>query len=482
MIQLNWKPDKDSQTPLYIQIVSYFKEHILSGQWPMGSVLPTQRDLAHYFQVNRSTIVSAMDELKSEGFIEGRGKGGTRVTDNFIYDMAPLQPNWHAYINEGIHMPNFDTIKKINDLEYVSDLIRLSSGEGSKDLFPADKMATVLKAVADEMEDLGYVEPYGLYGLRVEIAKYLKQYDIDANPASILIVSGALQAIQLISMGLLQTGATVLLEKPSYLYSLKIFQSMGMRRKGIPIDKEGIQTETITKSLPKHGSSMLYTIPNYQNPTGTVMSLDRRKSLIQVCEAAKLPVIEDDVYRELWIDEPPPAPIKSLDQHGNVLYVGSVSKTLSPGLRIGWIVGPEPVIERLADIKMQMDYGSSSLSQLTVQKWFETGLYASHLTSLRENLKKRRQATLEALNRHFNDIATWKVPSGGYYVWVQLNHPAKMQKIFDEACDAGILVYPGYLYDNEINYCIRISYSYAKIEEIETGLKSLSDIVKRNRL
>ncbi len=159
------------------------------------------------------------------------------------------------------------------------------------------------------------------------------------------------------------------------------------------------------------------------------MSLNRRKELINICNNEKLPIIEDDVYGELWIDEPPPETLKSIDTNGNVLYVGSVSKTLSPGLRIGWVVGPETVISRLADIKMQMDYGSSSLSQLTVSKWIETGLYQDHLKDMRIALKKRRDFTIQLLNTYFADIASWKEPKGGYYVWIDLKNNVSMYRV-----------------------------------------------------
>jgi len=252
-----------------------------------------------------------------------------------------------------------------------------------------------------------------------------------------------------------------------------------MRRSGIPIDEEGIKASLIPEYKKKNNSSILYTIPNFQNPTGTVMSQNRRQELMKVCQKEKLPIIEDDVYRELWIDTPPPKPIKSIDKTGLVLYVGSVSKTLSPGLRIGWIVGPEPVIERLSDIKMQTDYGSSSLSQLTVAKWIETGLYFDHIETLRKQLSLRRQVTLEVLQKYFSEIATWNIPSGGYYVWVTLKYKIGMYKLFNEACRIGILLYPGYIYDSNFNYSLRISYSYAPIEELQQGLYKLSKLIKK---
>ncbi len=308
-----------------------------SGDWPVGALIPPQRELAQLFGVNRSTVVSALNELTADGLLEGHGRGGTRVANNALPLMKLTQAKWQEYIEDGIHMPNYKTINLINESEPDESMLRMCSGEASPDMFSVERMQTVLGEVSKEISNLGYEWPKGMTSLRENLSKYLKTIGINASPNCILIVSGALQAFQLISIGLLQPGSTVFVEKPSYIYSLQILQTLGMRRVGIPIDDEGIQGHQIPAQIRKNKASILYTIPNYQNPTGTLMSLNRRKELINICNNEKLPIIEDDVYGELWIDEPPPETLKSIDTNGNVLYVGSVSKTLSPGLRIGWL-------------------------------------------------------------------------------------------------------------------------------------------------
>lgn len=478
MIQIDWKPIKNSDKSIRDQIVGYFLEKIMSGSWPIGAIIPPQRELAQVFGVNRSTVVSALDDLKADGILVGKGRGGTFVAENNFSVGTATQAKWQQYIEEGIHIPNYKTIKMINENEVDSSILRLSSGEATPRIFSKEKMQYVLSEVSKEIENLGYEGPTGMLVLRKEISKYLKGIGIEADPNSILIVSGALQAIQLIAMGLLQRGSTVFVEKPSYLYSLQILQTLGMRRMGIPIDEDGILCDGISQQLNRNRTSIIYTIPNYQNPTGRVMSLDRRKELIELCTKEKLPVVEDDVYGELWIDEPPPVSLKSLDESGNVLYIGSVSKTLSPGLRIGWVVGPETVINRLADIKMQMDYGSSSLSQLTVAKWFETGMYQEHLKEMRYQMKKRRDFVIEILDRYYKDIAVWVIPKGGFFVWIELKETISLYKVFEEALKQKILFYPGYVYDVMPNNYLRISYSYASFEQLEIGLKQLALIIK----
>ncbi|MCK8061602.1 MULTISPECIES: PLP-dependent aminotransferase family protein [unclassified Fusibacter] len=478
MIQIDWKPDKNSNVPIRTQIITYLTSKIRSNDWPVGTVLPTQRTLAEYFKVNRSTIVSALDELKADGIISGNGRGGTKVIDIPSFLGAASQPRWQHYIEDGIHIANDSTIKRINQSEPDESMLRLSSGEASPEMFSKDSMRIVLEEVAKDIGNMGYEWPRGMLGLREQLSEYLLTLGIRTNPKGILIVSGALQAIQLIAMSLLQPGSTVFVEKPSYIYSLQILQTLGMRRVGIPLDKDGMQAKLIPGFIKKNHASIIYTIPNFQNPTGATMSLERRNELLEICKKEKLPIIEDDVYGELWIDNPPPPSLKSLDRSGNVIYVGSVSKTLSPGLRIGWIVGPESVIDRLSDIKMQMDYGSSSIAQLTVEKWLETGLYQVHLNQMRHALKKRRDLTLQLLGVYFSGIASWNVPQGGYYVWVEMNGQINLHKMFEEAFKYKVLLYPGYIYQSHSSKAFRISYSYATDEELESGISQLSKIIR----
>lgn len=479
MLNINWKPNKEIAAPLYKQIVEYIKEKISNGEWSVGSKMPTQRELATKFGVNRSTIVTALDELKAEGLIEGKSSSGTIVINNTWALLASNnKPKWEDYIKYGVCKPNLHTIQVINLLEFKDDIIRLGTGELSPDLFPKNYMQNVLNNISTNMQSLGYEEPKGSLHLRKVISEYVRKFGINTTPASILITSGSLQALQLISMSILQPGANVLIEKPSYLKSLNIFQSSGINLKGISMDSEGISINELNNNI-NRSTALLYTIPTFHNPTGIMMPEHRRKELLDICSKKRLPIIEDDAYRELWLDEIPSATLKSLDKNDNVLYMGTLSKTLAAGMRIGWLVGPEAVIERLGDIKMQTDYGASSLSQLTAAEFIASGLYDKYLMELRNKLRNRRDLAIITLERYFSDIATWNKPSGGFYIWLKLKKQVSMDKLFSAACKEGILLNPGNIYDFAKNLCLRISYSYASLEDLEFGLKKLSEIIKK---
>lgn len=479
MLTIDWQPNKKDSMPLYQQIITYIKGKVQNGDWPVHSKLPPQRTLARLFQVNRSTLSAALDELIADGLLESKTGSGMWIANNtWSILQTNARTNWNSYLDSGICLPNLPTIQEINRSEFSPSTLRLGTGELSPELIPSALMKKVLAKLPCQMTSFGYEEPQGLYFLREQISKYLKTFGITASPASILVVSGALQALQLIYLGLLPPKSTILLEKPSYLFSLPFFQSMGMRFTGLPLDKEGLQIGALKHQSSKRGAA-LYTIPCFHNPTGILMSENRRREIIALCKKQQIPIIEDDVYRELWLDKAPPPPLKAMDKDGRVIYVGSLSKALSPGLRIGWIAGPEPIIERLADIKMQNDYGSSSLSQRVAAEWLSGGLYEKHLENLRCKLRIRRKIALDALTKHFADLGTWEIPQGGFYIWLTLLRPVSLTKLFKEALSAGLLINPGNIYDYLSNQHLRLSYSYASIPELETGLYRLAQLIRK---
>lgn len=478
MSGMDWKPQKSS-LPLYLQIYHYMKKKILNGEWTVGTKVPPQRTLAKQFGVNRSTIVIALEELAADGLIQSKVGSGTRVINNTWTLLASTPPpDWINYVRSSIHEPNKSMIQKINEAEANPMMIRLGTGELSPDLLPNRQMEELLQLDMGDTMSLGYEEPKGSLHLRKTLSYYLTTKGIEASPESILIVSGALQALQLISIGLLKRGSVILHETPSYLNSIHVFQSAGMNLFGIPLDQEGIKHDAIGRLKRQHDGALLYTIPSFHNPTGTLMSEKRRQQLLEVCKKEALPIIEDDVYGELWFDTPPPKPMKANDKQGNVLYIGSVSKSLSPGLRIGWVVGPEAVINRLADIKMQTDYGSSSLSQYVVNKWIKSGMYEEYLTKVRAELKDRRDYTIQLLAKYFAKLASWNVPKGGFYIWLQLQANISTRTLFEAALKEGILLNPGSIYLPHDQQHLRLSYSYAALEDLENGLKQLSQLIK----
>ncbi len=478
-IVIDWKPDKNGNEPVYQQIINYISRKISSGDWTISSRLPSQRVLAERFGVNRSTIVRALEELCSFGVLEGVTGRGTVVTSNtWSVLMSTAPPDWGNYLKAGTFQENVPTIQAINKLEFKEDIIRLGTGELSPDLFPAEMMRDVFQRLSDRIPSLNYLEPLGLPELRVALSERLKTQGIHADPSCILITSGSLQALQLISVCMLKPGSVVYTESPSYLKSLQVFPSAGMRLSGIPMDREGILYWNIATDRKDLGDSLLYTIPTFHNPTGTLMSETRRHELFRFSACNRLPMIEDNAYGELWLDQKPPDPLKTMDRHGMILYLGTISKTLAPGLRIGWLVGPESVVERLGDVKMQVDYGASSVSQWALAELLVTGLYDRYLNQLRGKLIKRRDHALALLERHMKEYAQWDKPSGGFYIWLRLKGKVPVDQLFQTMLKKQVLINPGNVYDFGRSQAIRLSYAYAGEEELETGIKKLAAAIR----
>ncbi|RBN41071.1 GntR family transcriptional regulator [Priestia megaterium] len=476
---MNWTPNPADKKPMHKQIQEYMKEKITNGEWPIGTKIPSQRHLAAAFSVNRSTVVTATENLIAEGLLSGNKGGGTKVINNtWSLLAAGSHMNWSSYVEAGIYQPNSSTIRHINEAEFQRGIIRLGTGELAPDLLPSDQLSELFSGMKHRSVHLGYEHPKGNGELRQELAKHVKKRGIETSPSSILIVSGSLQALQLISIGLLPPGANILAEKPSYLYSLPLFQSAQMKITGVSLDKEGIQLSSLKNQHEKEKGTVLYTIPNFHNPTNVTMSEQRRQELLHRCEMMHLPIIEDDAYGELWFHSPPPLSLKAQDKNGMVLYLGTLSKTFSPGFRIGWVVGPEHVIERLADLKMQVDYGASSLSQWAAAEALKTGIYDNHVASVRYKLKEKSEKAQAILEKHLESLATWNVPSGGFYFWLTLHKPVSMRKLFKHCLDQGVLLNPGALYDHETSQHIRISFAYATLPEFEYGIKIVAKSLK----
>ncbi len=223
-------------------------------------------------------------------------------------------------------------------------------------------------------------------------------------------------------------------------------------------------------------TSVVYTIPTNHNPTGICMSDKRRQEFLEFCLTNRIPVIEDGAYQELSFNNEY-SPIRTLDHNGMVIYLGTASKTLSPGLRIGWLVAPEAVVKRLGDAKMQMDYGASSVSQYIFLEFLKTGMYESYLAKLKDVLRKRLDNALSILEEHFSSIAEWTKPQGGFYIWLTFKKQIKTDLLFNEAISSGILLNPGDIYDFKANNSIRLSYAYISEKEFEKGAMILKKLI-----
>ncbi|UKS28669.1 PLP-dependent aminotransferase family protein [Paenibacillus sp. HWE-109] len=470
-----WKPDRSTRKPIYQQITDYMERRISFGEFPPGSVLPSERKLANLLGVNRSTVVLAYEELRASGIVESAQGSGTRVTKH-KWGLTPKQtPNWKTYVEGGTFLPNLPFIRRIREeLRKKTGIIDFASGELSNDLFPADTIRNLLQE-HPFLGQLGYEDPQGYRPLRQTLVSFLEEHlQIQSTDASILITSGSQQSLYLITQCLLSPNDAVAIEDPSYSYSLPMFQSAGLRLFRLPVDEHGINPEDMITLYRQHRIRMIFLNPNFQNPTGSIMATERRIRLLEIASDLGIPIVEDDPFTLTALDGNPPPTLKSLDKTGNVLYIGSLSKIAASGLRIGWLLAPQTVVDRLTDARQQMDFGLSTIPQWIAEQFISEGHFENHLKALRRELEKKRNEMVRGLQTIMGDYMSYTLPQGGLNLWCKINREVDDFKLLDEAIKRGVLFVPGSVYGSDQGH-IRISYARPHFDEILPGLCYLKE-------
>lgn len=474
MFQLDWIPDRKSRTPIYKQLAFYIENGIADGTFPPDKPLPSERGLAKQFNINRSTVVAAYDELESNGIIERNQGSGTTISKD-IWGMTKRRiPSWNRYIEAGSFLPNFPVTKRIHRELTGTKLINLASGELSQDLFPLSSLREITSS-RSFIGPLGYDHPQGNEILRETLAAHVKTFrDIEAESSSILITSGAQQALHLVIQCLLKPGDAVAIQDPSYHYSLPIFKSAGIKTYYLKTDKDGIDPDDITALYKKHQIKMIFLNPIYQNPTGTLLPENQRRKVLELSSQYGIPIVEDDPYSLTSFKGEKMKTLKSLDQNGNVLYISSLTKIVASGLRIGWIIGPKPVIERLSDAKQQVDFGHGSYSQWIANDFIESSKFESHIKHLVKQLDHRSKQIDTSLQTFLHDQVEYNVPEGGIHLWCRIKKDFNEIQLLEESIKRGVIYVPGNSMGTEKGF-VRFTFAREKEENIHEGIKRFAE-------
>jgi 2-aminoadipate transaminase len=478
--------DRKSRLPLYRQIKDQIKDMILENLLPDGKRLLPTRELAEVLEVNRSTIVSAYNELIAEGLISSHVGRGTVVSGKDpdrepSYDQQPL--NWSEFF---VATPKVETLSFYED--FVSPLtqeefISLGIAVPDPEYYPLVDLKNVLDKVVEKNLRfiLQLLPSEGYYPLREVLADWTVPEGQPVSPEEVMITSGAVQALYIICRSLLAPEEIVVVENPTSTNGLTAFRAAQAKIVDIPVDSQGMRVDILENLLARQKVKLIYTIPTFQNPSGTVLTLERRLKLLDLAKRYQVPVVEEDPYSKLYYDKIPPPALKSLDKYDSVIYIGTFSKILFQGLRVGWLVAAKPVIRRLTSVKYIIDLHTSSIQQYTLNEFIRQGLLEKHIQKIRKVYAVKRDLMISALSKYCPDCFRWSTPEGGICLWCQLTGGLNALDLLREAIYEKVIFIAGKTFAPQGNHdeWLRLSFTYLSESQIEEGVRRLSRAVQR---
>jgi DNA-binding transcriptional MocR family regulator len=484
--------DKKSTMPLYRQIFDQVKGLIEKRTLKSGDRLPASRSLAERLGVHRSTVYRAYEELWAMGYLQSRpgsystvrqrqqlvGKTARTSQTLVSWEGASSMSGRQLYqsflkFQPGTHRPAVDKLINLAPLDLDSRLFPLADFRRA--------MNTVLLEYGTDILKYGSCEGY--LPLRKYIARRMQIHGISVGPEEILISNGSQNAIELVLKMLNDPARPVLVESPTYSNVLPLFKYHNANLIGIPMTDKGMDLSYLEKVLKKQRPCFLYTIPNFHNPTGITTDQAHREALLALCEQYRLPLLEDAFEEEMKYFGKVPLPIKSMDRSQIVIYLGTFSKVLFPGIRIGWVAAEKECIQRLTSIKKFSDLTSNSLVQAALNEFCRRGYYDLHIKRMHREYRKRMQTALRSLKENLEPSQVhWREPAGGYLIWIQLKDidmsEPEMAAILQQ-CGVAVAFGGHFFAEDPPQKYIRLSISTLNEAEIMEGIKRLRQGISR---
>ena len=364
-----------------------------------------------------------------------------------------------------------------------SDVISLSGGMPEISQLPLDLVAKAMTAVIENegVQALQYGVATGRQEIRELVCELVEDFDIHAKPENVIITAGAQQALDVLAKVFINPGDPIITEAPTYVGALQAFSQYQPEMIGVPLDEDGMRMDLLEETLDRlapRKPKFIYTIPNFHNPAGVTMTLERRKRLLEIAHERGLLVIEDDPYGRLRYSGEPIACMRSLDE--NVVYLGTVSKVFAPGTRTGWIIAPTPILDRVNLCMQGTILCGSTLDQVTVEHYFHDTPWRETNEKLRLAYAERRQAMLDALEEFFPPEAKWTHPDGGFFLWVTLPRYVDTDQMLALALEQGVTYVPGAgcFPDGGGNSSMRLAFCYESPENIREGIRRLAGVIE----
>ncbi len=382
-------------------------------------------------------------------------------------------------------------IRELLKLTQKPEVISFAGGLPAAEYFPVERFQDACQRVLANQahQALQYSTTEGYPLLREFIAERLCTHGVCVGPENVLITSGSQQALSMLGALLINPGDRVLVEEPTYLGALQAFSLYQASYVGVPTDSDGICTEMMPEAL-RHGPKFMYILPNFQNPAGVTLSAERRVELTRLAHEYGIPIVEDDPYGALRFEGEDIRPLVAVDAEltggvheaytGNVIVLGTFSKTLAPGLRIAWIVAPQQVISKLTQIKQGLDLHTSTFNQMVIYEAAKDGFIDEHVDHLRHVYRRRRDAMLAALDRYAPPEMTWTQPQGGLFLWLQLPAGVSERAAFDLAIEKNVAFVPGsaFFATPDSPPTARLNFSCMDEDRIVEGIRRLCGVIQ----
>jgi 2-aminoadipate transaminase len=402
-----------------------------------------------------------------------------------------METPWeYRYANRTKRMGS-SVIRELLKLTEQPDIISFAGGLPAPDVFPVKQFQEACNYVLENMgaQALQYSTTEGYRPLREMIARHTARYSVNVDPDNILITSGSQQALDFIGRVFINQGDHIVVESPTYLGALQAWNAYGAQYISVPADEHGMIVDELEKAL-RIGPKFIYVLPNFQNPTGTTLSLERRKQLVELADRYGVPIIEDDPYGQLRYEgEHLPSVVMIDSQHqnnnghtysGNVIYMSTFSKLLAPGLRLAWVIAPKEVIRKLVQSKQAADLHTATFNQVVAYEVGKGGFLDEHVKVIRATYKERRDVMLEMMDEVFPSEVRWTRPEGGMFLWGILPEGMDAAEVLKKAIEHKVAFVPGGPFhpNGGGENTLRINFSYSNPDEIREGITRLGTLLK----
>ena len=402
-----------------------------------------------------------------------------------------MQTPWEHRYSQRTQRMKASAIRELLKVAEQPEMISFGGGFPAPDVFPIKEFEKACSYVLQHKgaEALQYGGTDGYVPLREMIGRHSNRVGINVNIENILITTGSQQALDLLGKIFINRGDRILVESPTYLGALQAWNAYGAEYVPVPLDEHGMITDKLEEAL-RTGPKFIYVLPNFQNPTGTTLALERRYKLIELADRYGVPIIEDDPYGQLRYEGEPLPAVELIDSKmrkdngtytGNVIYLSTFSKILSPGLRLAWVVAPQGVIRKLSLAKQGCDLNTSSFNQIVAHEVGQHGFLDRHVQLIQKVYHERRDTMLDALSEHMPNEVHWTRPQGGLFLWLTLPEQINTTEMLSEAIAEKVAYVPGefFFVDGSGQNTMRLNFSFSNPEKINDGIARLGRAIKK---